>query len=127
MKNKLNTIQIVVMFDTPELAKTLEDAMIARDLPGMADVDSSLLLFCQNVKPEATVTLTGECSDEIFAGYPWYYKEHLISSCNFPWSRSIEIRKNIINSDLISKEYLENYAREMLGWGENGEIWYTKG
>ena len=25
------------------------------------------------------------------------------------------------------EEYLENYAREMLGWGENGEIWYTKG
>lgn len=25
------------------------------------------------------------------------------------------------------EEYLENYARDMLGWGENGEIWYTKG
>lgn len=24
-------------------------------------------------------------------------------------------------------EYLENYAREMLGWGENDETWYTKG
>lgn len=23
------------------------------------------------------------------------------------------------------EEYLENYAREMLGWGESGEIWYT--
>lgn len=25
------------------------------------------------------------------------------------------------------QEYLENYAREMLGWGESGEVWYTKG
>jgi len=24
------------------------------------------------------------------------------------------------------QEYLENYAREMLGWGESDEIWYTK-
>jgi len=24
------------------------------------------------------------------------------------------------------QEYLENYAREMLNWGQNGEIWYTK-
>ena len=24
------------------------------------------------------------------------------------------------------EEYLENYAREMLGWGEKDEIWYTK-
>ncbi len=23
-------------------------------------------------------------------------------------------------------EYLESYAREMLGWGESGETWYTK-
>ena len=25
------------------------------------------------------------------------------------------------------EEYLENYARDMLGWGKNDEIWYTKG
>ena len=25
------------------------------------------------------------------------------------------------------QEYLENYAREVLGWGENGETWYKKG
>jgi cell division protein FtsB len=24
------------------------------------------------------------------------------------------------------QEYLENYARETLGWGESGEVWYTK-
>ena len=23
-------------------------------------------------------------------------------------------------------EYLENYARDVLGWGESGEKWYTK-
>ena len=23
------------------------------------------------------------------------------------------------------QEYLENYAREMLGWGTSGEVWYT--
>ena len=57
-----------IVIDTPELASSLEDAMIARDMPGMADVDSSLLLFCKYVKKEKTVTLTGECADEIFAG-----------------------------------------------------------
>ena len=34
-----------VILDTPELAKNLENAMIARDVPGMADVDASLYLF----------------------------------------------------------------------------------
>ena len=45
-----------VVLDTPELANALENAMIARDMPGMADVDSSLFLFCKEVKKEKTVT-----------------------------------------------------------------------
>ena len=39
-----------IVIDTPELASALEDAMIARDFPGMADVDSSMLLFCKHIK-----------------------------------------------------------------------------
>ena len=55
-----------IVIDTPELATYLEDAVIARDTPGMADIDSSMLLFCKNAKKEVTVALTGECADEIF-------------------------------------------------------------
>ena len=68
MVSTLNTNHHSIILDTPELADSLYDAMIARDMPGMADVDSSLLLFCKNVKPTATVSLTGECADEIFGG-----------------------------------------------------------
>ena len=55
-----------IVLDTPELYKSLEEAMIARDFPGMADVDSSYLLFFREVKKQAKVALSGECSDEIF-------------------------------------------------------------
>lgn len=58
MNNALHTKHHRIVIDTPELASYLEDAMIARDMPGMADVDSSLLLFCKNVKKEMTVSLT---------------------------------------------------------------------
>lgn len=47
-----------IVIDTPELAMALEDAMIARDFPGMADVDSSMLLFCKNIKQGATVAVS---------------------------------------------------------------------
>lgn len=50
MNKNLHTNHHSIVIDTPELAKYLEDAMIARDMPGMADIDSSLLLFCKNVK-----------------------------------------------------------------------------
>jgi len=51
-----------IVLDTPELAGSLPDAAIARDLPGMADVDTSLYLFCREIKKGATVALSGECA-----------------------------------------------------------------
>ncbi len=109
MKNQLNTNHKVIMLDTPELAKALEDAMIARDLPGMADVDSSLLLFCKNVKPEATVSLTGECSDEIFGGYPWFFRKDALNSETFPWSIAIDERQKLLNPNIGEKLNLKEY------------------
>ena len=109
MKKKLNTNHNVIMLDTPELAKCLEDAMIARDLPGMADVDSSLLLFCEKVKPNATVSLTGECSDEIFGGYPWFFREDALNSETFPWSIALDERQQLLNPIISSKINLKKY------------------
>lgn len=109
MKEKLNTNHHTVILDTPELANALEDAMIARDMPGMADVDSSLLLFCKNVKPEATVTLTGECADEIFGGYPWFFREDALKSKTFPWSIAIGERQQLLNPAIGEKINLKEY------------------
>ena len=109
MRNKLDTNHHVVMLDTPELANALEDAMLARDFPGMADVDSSLLLFCKNVKNDATVTLTGECADEIFGGYPWFFREDALRSGTFPWSSAINERQEILNSEMAEKIDLKEY------------------
>ena len=109
MSEKLNTNHHTVILDTPELASALEDAMIARDFPGMADVDSSLLLFCKNVKQEATVSLTGECADEIFGGYPWFFRADALNSNTFPWSIAIKERQNLLNPQIASKVNLKNY------------------
>ncbi len=53
-----------VVLDTEELADALDDSTRARDLPGMADVDSSLYLFCREIKRKFPVALSGECADE---------------------------------------------------------------
>ncbi len=98
-----------VVLDTPELAKALENAMIARDVPGMADVDSSLYLFCKEVKKEKTVTLMGECADEIFGGYPWFFREDALSSGTFPWSIAISERQHLLNPNIANKVNLKAY------------------
>ena len=107
MNRNLHTKHHSIVIDTPELAKYLEDAMIARDMPGMAD--SSLLLFCKNVKKEMTVALTGECSDEIFGGYPWFFREDALSSGTFPWSIALDERQKLLNPSIGSKINLKSY------------------
>lgn len=107
-ENSFSTNQKVIL-DTPALADALEDAMIARDVPGMADVDSSLLLFCKQVKQEHTVTLMGECADEIFGGYPWFFREDALNSGTFPWSIAISERQQILNPTIAKEIDLKNY------------------
>ena len=106
---KLGTKHHTVFLDTPELADTLKDAMLARDLPGMADVDSSLLLFCKNVKKDATVAIMGECADEIFGGYPWFFREDALRSGTFPWSINIAQRQHLLNPEIEKKIDLKQY------------------
>lgn len=98
-----------VILDTPDLADALEDAMIARDMPGMADVDSSLLLFCKQVKQEHTVTLMGECADEIFGGYPWFFRPDTLEAETFPWSIAIKERQQILNPSIAKEIDLKDY------------------
>ncbi len=98
-----------VVLDTPALADALEDAMISRDMPGMADVDSSLLLFCKTVKQEQTVVLMGECADEIFGGYPWFFRKDALESGTFPWSIAIDERQHILNQSIAKEVNLQEY------------------
>lgn len=98
-----------VILDNESLFRALYEATIARDLPGMADIDSSLLLFCREIKKQFTVALSGECSDEIFAGYPWYHNREILFDDTFPWSRSLDIRKKILKKDFLKNadEYVK--------------------
>ncbi len=88
---------------TPEnLSNVLEEATIARDLPGMADVDFSLLAFCREIRREVKVALSGECADEIFGGYPWYRDPEIRSAEGFPWAQNTDQRARMLRPDLTS-------------------------
>lgn len=97
-------------FESDQLVDALRASMIARDLPGMADVDSSLLLFCREIKKHATVALSGECADEIFGGYPWFYREELLNLDMFPWANSLDLRRSVMSRALAGLD-IESYAK----------------
>ncbi|CQR74749.1 Asparagine synthetase [glutamine-hydrolyzing] 3 [Sporomusa ovata DSM 2662] len=113
------TCHHAIVLDTPELAASLRPAAVARDLPGMADIDTSLYLFCREIKKGATVALSGECADEIFGGYPWFQREEMINAATFPWSPQPEIRipwlkpemqRRIKPADYVAQRYSEALA-----------------
>jgi asparagine synthase (glutamine-hydrolysing) len=107
-----------VVLDTPELADALKAATRARDLPGMTDIDASLLLFCREIKKGATVALSGECADEVFGGYPWFHREDAWNPVSFPWTRNLSERLQLLKPDIYEKirpeEYMAARYREAL-------------
>ncbi|MUK90153.1 asparagine synthase (glutamine-hydrolyzing) [Ornithinibacillus sp. L9] len=92
-----------------ELAGLLKEAVELRDQPGMADIDSSLLWFCRRIKQHTTVSLSGECADEIFGGYPWFYDPEG-SSDGFPWMRSLDSRSDLLHYEWQKKLDLQGYS-----------------
>lgn len=94
-----------------ELIATLDKVMQARDLPGMVDIDSSLYLFSQQISQHTHVILSGECADEIFGGYPWFYREELYSSDYFPWTTQIDDRLALFK-DQSTRQQVEQYMRK---------------
>lgn len=93
-----------------DLADALTDAVHFRDMPGMADVDSSLYWFCKKIKEDFTVSLSGECADEIFGGYPWFYRDPMNGM--FPWLRDLAIRNTLLKPEWQEKLDLVGYATE---------------
>ena len=108
-----------VVLTADDLDSVLEEATQARDLPGMADVDFSLLLLCREVRKDVTVALSGECADEIFGGYPWYRDAEIRAREGFPWSQNLMDRRRLLSGgvacQLNARKYLmERYARTLL-------------
>ena len=96
--------------DNDDLIANLYRTVDARDLPCMADVESSLLYFCKQVVKQHKVALTGECADEIFGGYPWFHKKECFEARCFPWTMNMTPRKLLLKDDVLFELPLEEYA-----------------
>ena len=113
MARYLNTNHKILNISEKDLFKYLIDSLKARDLPGMGDIDSSLYWLLSNIKNE--YIFTGECSDELFGGYPWYYRDK--DKSLLPWLRNIDFRQNLLKDEykyLNIDKYLKNSYNELI-------------
>ena len=113
MQKELGTDHHWTVLAPEDLVEAMEDATVARDLPGMADVDFSLLAFCRDVRRHVKVVLSGECADEIFGGYPWYRDPAIRDTDGFPWSQNLSHRLSFLNpavkrgGEYVRERYLQ--------------------
>ena len=116
LAGRLGTAHTVLTAPTAAVAAGLGPAALARDLPGQADIDSSLLYYCGQIKRRHTVVLSGECSDEIFGGYPWFYRPEMLSRDFFPWLHDPTVRAGLFDPQLTQPaaglDYLLQVCRD---------------
>lgn len=118
MNDEIGANNHLIVIDTPQLVQALFEAVEARDLPGMADVDASLLIFCREIKKIGTVALSGECADEIFGGYPWYRDADIRRKAGFPWAQSTEYRASFLRDEwrqqINALDYVDEKYRQTI-------------
>ena len=97
MEQALGSEHNLTVLRTEQLLEALPSATYARDLPGMADVDFSLLLFCREIRKDVKMALSGECADEIFGGYPWFRDPGVRLRSGFPWAQNTQQRGMLLH------------------------------
>lgn len=112
MKEYLGSEHHWTVLSPKDLADTLEEATVARDLPGMADVDFSLLAFCKHIRQDVKMALSGECADEIFGGYPWYRDPEIRAQEGFPWAQNTALRASFLAAGLRQRIPADEFVME---------------
>jgi len=109
----LHTDHRILTAQKEDLIGYLQAAVDFRDYPGMADIDSSLLYYCYQIKKQHTVALSGECSDEVFGGYPWFYRPEMLNKGFFPWIHDPHARINLFQPELLRPQEGFEYTSEI--------------
>lgn len=110
----LGTEHSTLLCNNDQLADSLFEGVIAKDLPGMSDIDGSLLYFCRQVKKNHVVALCGECADEIFGGYPWFHRQEMFDGSHFPWSNNLDTRRSLLKPEIGGELNMEEYVGSRL-------------
>lgn len=107
MVQTFGTQHTKITISNQNLIDALYEVVDVRDVPGMVDIDSALYCACKEVNQHVKVILSGECADEIFGGYPWFYSP---LTNEFPWSKQIEMRQSFLQEQyqINPHHYIQN-------------------
>ena len=114
--DELGTDHHRAVLPVPDMTAMQRRVTVARDLPAIGDLDSSLLGLFQAVQGRFTVALSGESADEVFGGYAWFHDEKAVGRAGFPWMLDDLGLGNVLRPDLLQR--LEPAARVQAEYAE---------
>lgn len=109
VSSSINANLHTALIDNETLINNLKRAVICKDGPGMTDIDSSMIYISEEISKKYKVALSGECADELFAGYSWFYSKEKEKK-GFPWIRNLKDREVLLNPKWRKKLNLCEYA-----------------
>lgn len=109
VSDSIGSNQHDIVIDNKSLVEGLRRAVEIRDIPGMTDIDSSMYFLACNISQKHKVGLSGECADEIFGGYPWFYEKNK-KLTTFPWIRNLDYKEKLLNDKYRNILHLKGYV-----------------
>lgn len=82
----LGTDHVTLTLAPADLADALPLTRTARDLPAWGQFDASMACLFARMARTARLGLSGEAADEIFGGYPHFFKPEVLARPGFPWA-----------------------------------------
>ncbi len=109
VSDAIGSVQHDIVTDNKTLVEGLRKVVLMRDTPGMTDIDSSMYYLTEAIRKDHALSMSGECSDEIFGGYPWFYEKKR-KLTTFPWIRNLDYKESLLNEKCRSILKLKEYV-----------------
>jgi asparagine synthase (glutamine-hydrolysing) len=105
-----------LVLSSDDVFNAMHEVVLAKDLPGLADINAAQMLLFQDVKRSSTVVLSGETADEVFGGYPWFYWDPMLKADTFPWASTdlLPVLSSTFHDEVRPLEYISKRYHEAL-------------
>lgn len=118
MCRKSGTRHHYIFLSPDDLTDALADVTDARDMPGMGDYDSALMILFREIRKDYFIALSGDCPDEVFGSGIKCPEGASSSRRRFPWASNLAERISVFNNDIIDlvkpNEFIDKCYEEAL-------------
>lgn len=112
MRDHIGSRHETIVIEPGDVRAALEDTVRARDLPGVGDLDITLLHLYRRIRETGREEVfSGEGADDLFGGFPWIAAEAQSPGHTFPWLKGTGAA-NFLHPELRARCDLDEQLRQ---------------